>query len=377
MANNPLTELRTFGQSIWYDNIRRDLIESGGLKKLIDEDKMRGVTSNPSIFEKAISNSNDYDKQIMQLLAEGKQDAEVLFEALSIQDIQMAADVFKPVYDESDGEDGYISLEVSPLLSDLEEKTVQAALDIFTRVNRPNIMIKVPATEAGIRAHERLIGMGIPINMTLIFSLECYEAVAKAYINGLKLLNDTGQPMGKVRSVASVFVSRIDTAVDSLIASRGDDLSNGLAGKVAIANSKMIYQKFLALFQSPDFLALKKLGAHLQRPLWGSTGTKNPNYSDILYIEELIGPHTVNTAPPATIDAFRDHGKLRFSIEENVPDAKAVLSELEAGGIDLNRITKDLQEAGVNAFADSYKNVLAAITEKKERLLDQHRMHYS
>ncbi|NOY84790.1 MAG: transaldolase [Nitrospirae bacterium] len=376
MANNPLTELRTFGQSIWYDNIRRDLIESGGFKRLIDEDKMRGVTSNPSIFEKAIASSNDYDKQLMQVLSQGKRRAEEIFEELSIQDIQMAADIFKPVYDESDEEDGYISLEVSPLLSDQEEETVQAALDIFTRVDRPNIMIKVPATEAGIRAHERLIGMGIPINMTLIFSLECYEAVAKAYINGLKLLNDTGQPMGKVRSVASVFVSRIDTAVDPLILAKGDELK-ALAGKIAIANSKMIYQKFLTLFQTPDFLALKKLGAHVQRPLWGSTGTKNPNYSDVLYIEELIGPHTVNTAPPATIDAFRDHGKLRFSIEEDVPEAEAVLSKLKAGGIDLNTITKELQEAGVKAFADSYQNLLTAITQKKERLLDQHRMHYS
>lgn len=376
MANNPLTELRTFGQSIWYDNIRRDLIESGGFKRLIDEDKMRGVTSNPSIFEKAIASSNDYDKQLMQVLSQGKRRAEEIFEELSIQDIQMAADIFKPVYDESDEEDGYISLEVSPLLSDQEEETVQAALDIFTRVDRPNIMIKVPATEAGIRAHERLIGMGIPINMTLIFSLECYEAVAKAYINGLKLLNDTGQPMGKVRSVASVFVSRIDTAADPLILAKGDELKS-LAGKIAIANSKMIYQKFLTLFQSPDFLALKKLGAHMQRPLWGSTGTKNPNYSDVFYIEELIGPHTVNTAPPATIDAFRDHGKLRFSIEEDVPEAEAVLSELKAGGIDLNTITKELQEAGVKAFANSYQNLLTAITQKKERLLDQHRMHYS
>ncbi len=377
MANNPLIELRTFGQSIWYDNIRRDLIKSGGLKKLIDEDKMRGVTSNPSIFEKAIAGSNDYDEQLMQVLSQGKQSAEEIFEELTIKDIQMAADVFKPVYDESDEEDGYISLEVSPLLSDQEEETVQAALDIFQRVGRPNIMIKVPATEVGIRAHERLIGMGIPINMTLIFSLETYEAVAKAYINGLKLLNDTGQPMGKVRSVASVFVSRVDTAVDSLIASQTEDFPGGLSGKAAIANAKMIYKKFKQIFESPDFLALKKLGAHRQRPLWGSTGTKNPDYSDVLYIEELIGPHTVNTAPPATIDAFRDHGKLRLSIEENVAEAEAVLDALKAGGIDLDAVTKDLQEAGLQAFADSYKNVLDAITQKKERLLDRHRMHYS
>lgn len=376
MGNNPLTELRTFGQSIWYDNIRRDLIKSGGFKKLIDEDKVQGVTSNPSIFENAIAGSNDYDEQLMQLVSQGKNGAEEIFEALSIQDIQMTADIFKSVYDASDEEDGYISLEVSPLLSDQEEETVQAALDIFKRVNRTNIMIKVPATEAGIRAHERLIGMGIPINMTLIFSIETYEAVAKAYINGLKLLNDTGQPMGKVRSVASVFVSRIDTAADKLIQEKGTALT-AIAGKIAIANSKMIYQKFLALFQSPDFLALKKLGAHLQRPLWGSTGTKNPDYSDVRYIEELIGPHTVNTAPPATIDAFRDHGKLRFSIGEDVAGAESVLNELKAGGIDLATITKELQEAGIKAFADSYNNLLAAITQKKERLLDQHKMHYS
>lgn len=376
MANNPLTELRTFGQSIWYDNIRRDLIASGGLKKLIDDDKMRGVTSNPSIFEKAIANSDDYDEQLMQLISQGKNTAEEIFEALSIQDIQMAADIFKPVYDESDEEDGYISLEVSPLLSDQEEETVQAALDIFQRVNRPNIMIKVPATEAGILAHERLIGMGIPINMTLIFSLETYEAVAKAYINGLNQLNDTGQPLGKVRSVASVFVSRIDSAADPLITAKGEALKP-LAGKIAIANSKVIYQKFKTLFASPEFLSLQKLGAHLQRPLWGSTGTKNPAYSDVLYIEELIGPHTVNTAPPATIDAFRDHGKLRFSIEEDVPGAEAMLAQLSGAGIDLNAITKALQEAGVKAFADSYQNLLAAIAQKKERLLDQHKMHYS
>lgn len=375
MGTNPLTELRTFGQSIWLDNIRRDLILSGGLKDLIDDDKIRGVTSNPTIFEKAIAGSDDYDEQLMQLAAEGK-NVEQILEDLSIRDIQMAADVFKPVYDESDEEDGYISLEVSPLLADQEEETVQAALDLFERVNRPNIMIKVPATEAGIRAHERLIGMGIPINVTLIFSIETYEAVARAYINGLRLLNDTGQPMGKVRSVASVFVSRIDTAADELILAGGDDVKP-LAGKIAVANAKMIYQKFLALFQNPDFLELKKLGAHVQRPLWGSTGTKNPNYSDVLYIEELIGPHTVNTAPPATIDAFRNHGSLRFSLQEDVPGAKTALAQLSQAGIDLDAITKALQEAGIKAFADSYQNVLRAITQKKERLLGQHRIHYS
>ncbi len=374
MGSNPLRELRTYGQSVWLDNIRRDLIQSGGLQKLIDDDKVRGVTSNPTIFEKAIAGSDDYDEQLLELLSEGKQKPEEILEALTIRDIQLAADVFKPVYDESDGEDGFISLEVSPLLAHEEEATVQAALSLFERVARPNLMIKVPATEAGIRAHERLTGMGISINMTLIFSLENYEAVAKAYIRGLKMLNDTGQPMGQVRSVASVFVSRIDTEVDKQIEAKGGDL-NALAGKVAVGNAKIIYKKFKTLFASPEFLVLKNLGAHVQRPLWGSTGTKNPNYSDVLYMDELIGPHTVNTVPPATLDAFRDHGQLRFSIEEAVPGAEAVLSQLKKGGIDLNAITTDLQSAGVTSFSDSYRNLLDAIQQKKERLLAQHRTH--
>ncbi|MFQ5587368.1 MAG: transaldolase [Nitrospiria bacterium] len=376
MGNNPLVELSTFGQSIWLDNIRRDLILSGGLKKLIDEDDVRGVTSNPTIFEKAIAGSNDYDTQIMELLSEGKRTEEEILEGLTIRDIQLAADVFKPVYDASDGEDGYISLEVSPLLAHQEEETIQAVLSLYQRVDRPNLMIKVPATAAGIRAHERLTAMGISINMTLIFSLETYEAVAEAYINGLKMLNDTGQPMGQVRSVASVFVSRIDTAVDRLIADKQGGLS-GLSGKAAIANAKMIYQAFKTSFGSPEFLALKNLGAHVQRPLWGSTGTKNPAYSDVLYVEELIGPHTVNTVPPATLDAFRDHGQLRASIEEDLGGAASVLNQLQAGGIDLKSVTDDLQAAGVKAFADSYQNLLNAIHQKKEKLLDRHRMHYS
>ncbi len=375
MPNNPLTEMRTYGQSIWLDYIRRDLIQSGGLQQLIDEDQIRGVTSNPTIFEKAIAGSSDYDEQLLQLSSEGKTIPEIL-EGLTIRDIQMSADIFKPVYDLSEGEDGFISLEVSPLLADQEEETVQAALDLFKRVNRPNLMIKVPATEAGIRAHERLIGMGISINMTLIFSLETYEAVARAYIKGLSRLNDRRQPIGEVRSVASVFVSRVDASADKLMNGHDTDLS-ALAGKVAVANAKMIYQSFQTLFKDPSFLELQNLGAHPQRPLWASTGTKNLNYSDVLYIEELIGPHTVNTVPPATMDAFRDHGKLRFSLEEGVPEAKAALKQLDTAGIDLKTITHDLQVAGVKAFADSYQNLLDTLSKKKERLLAKHRMHYS
>ncbi|MFQ5598739.1 MAG: transaldolase [Nitrospiria bacterium] len=376
--------LRTYGQSIWLDNIRRDLITSGELKRMIDEDGIRGVTSNPSIFEKAISGSSDYDEALLRLRAEGKSIPEIL-DGLTIQDIQLAADVFKPLYEESEGGDGYISLEVSPLLAHKEAETVEAVLDLYARVDRRNVMIKVPATAEGIRAHEQLTGMGISINMTLIFSLETYEAVAKAYINGLKRLDDSGQPMGFVRSVASVFVSRIETAADKLIAEKMEATQDpetlaalkSLTGKIAIANAKMIYQKFKSLFEAPDFLALKHRGAHVQRPLWGSTGTKNPSYSDVLYVEELIGPHTVNTAPPATLDAFRDHGRPRFSIEEEVEDAETLLSQLQNQGIDLKGITDTLQAAGVKAFSDSYRNLIQVLEEKQERLLDRHRMHYS
>ena len=383
MNNNPLKELRTYGQSIWLDNIRRDLIASGGLKKLIDEDGIRGVTSNPTIFEKAIIGSSDYDHSLMLLRAEGKLIPEIL-EGLAIQDIQLAGDIFKPVFVASVGEDGFISLEVSPLLADKEEETVAAVLDLYKRVARENVMIKVPATAAGIRAHERLTAMAISTNMTLIFSLETYQAVAQAYIKGLKQLDDNRQPLGSVRSVASVFVSRIDTEADKRIAAMLEAEKDpaqvsqlkSLVGKIAVANAKMIYASFKTLFQDARFLELKKRGPHKQRPLWASTGTKNPAYSDVLYVEELIGPHTVNTVPPATMDAFRDHGKIRSSIEEEVDDAARTLKKLATAGIDLQEITAQLQEAGVKAFADSYRNLIDALTEKQEKLVDRHRMHF-
>ncbi len=383
MNNNPIKELRTYGQSIWLDNIRRDLITSGGLQKLIDEDGIRGVTSNPTIFEKAIIGSSDYDDSLMRLRAEGKLIPEIL-EGLSIQDIQMAADIFKLVFDDSEGEDGFISLEVSPLLANKEDETVEAVLDLYKRVARENVMIKVPATAAGIRAHERLTAMAISTNMTLIFSLETYQAVAQAYINGLKQLDDHRQPLGVVRSVASVFVSRVDTEADKAIAvtleSEKDPAKVSklklLEGKIAVANAKMIYASFKTLFEADSFLELKKRGAHFQRPLWASTGTKNPAYSDVLYLEELIGPHTVNTVPPATMDAFRDHGKIRSSIEEEVDAAKRTLQTLAESGIDLQKITAQLQDAGVMAFADSYRNLITALTEKQEKLVDSHRMHF-
>jgi len=385
MGDNPLKALRQYGQSIWLDNIRRDLMSSGELKRLIDEDGIRGLTSNPTLFEKAIGGSKDYDEQLLALRAKGKGTMESL-EELTIQDIQMAADLFQAVYESSEGEDGFISLEVSPVLANKEEQTVEAVLDLFGRVARKNVMIKVPATKAGIRALRRLTAMGISINMTLIFSLECYEAVAKAYIEGLQQLDDNMVPMGSVRSVASVFVSRVDTLVDGLLAEQiqlcDDPLKKAeiesLVGKIAIANAKTIYQKFKTCFQSPDFLALQHRGAHLQRPLWGSTGTKDPNYSDVLYIEELIGKDTVNTVPPATLDAFRDHGKPRASsIEENSEEAVQRLKRLADFGIDLKAITKALQDAGVEAFALSYRKLIDAIVEKRGRLLAKHRMHAS
>ncbi len=384
MEENPLKALREYGQSVWLDNIRRDLMTSGELKRLIDEDGIRGLTSNPTIFEKAIGGSKDYDKQLLDLRAKGKGTMESL-ETLTIHDIQLAADLFQPLYESSNGEDGLISLEVSPLLARKEEETVEAVLNLFERVGRKNVMIKVPATEEGIRALTRLTGMGVSINMTLIFSLECYEAVAKAYIAGLKQLDDNLVPMGAVRSVASVFVSRVDTVVDQLLAERIEASSDpeekagfeALLGKIALANAKVIYQKFKHCFQDPAFLALQHRGAHLQRPLWGSTGTKNPNYSDILYVEELIGADTVNTMPPATLEAFRDHGVPKASIEENLAEAEQHLIRLADFGINLKTITHELQNAGLEAFSLSFRLLIDAIVEKRERLFAKHRKHSS
>ncbi len=384
---NPLVEVGKLGQSIWYDNIRRALIDSGELAQKIgglpagvtsslgqkvSGDDLRGVTSNPTIFEKAITGSTDYNDAMRRLVAEGRSVNEI-YEALVIEDIQRAADLFKHVYDRTDKVDGYVSLEVSPLLAHDTESTIAEAKRLWAALNRPNVMIKIPATPEGLPAIRECIAAGININVTMIFAIEIYEDVAWAYISGLEQRAAAGQPIDHVASVASVFVSRIDTAVDNQLEfriRRSDDENekvklSELLGKAAIANAKMQYQRFKEIFSSERFAKLKAKGARVQRPLWASTGTKNPNYSDVLYVENLIGPDTVNTLPPATFTAFRDHGKVRLTLEENLDEAKQTLAKLAEAGVDLKQVCQKLQDEGVKAFADSFESLMQSITSKR------------
>ena len=365
---NPLKELLGQGQSIWLDYIRRDLIRSGELKRMVEEDGIRGVTSNPTIFEKAIAGSMDYDAALRTMLAQDPQAAvEKLYEPLAIEDIQMAADVLRPVYDETNGDDGYVSFEVSPHLAHDTPETISEAKRLKAAVGRPNVMIKVPATPAGLPAIEELIADGVNVNVTLMFSMSHYEAVARAYIQGLERCRNLAQ----VASVASFFVSRVDTAVDKALQNLGTAEANALLGKIAVANSKVVYRRFCEIFHGEGFAALRQRGAKVQRPLWASTGTKNPEYSDVLYVENLIGPETVNTLPPDTINAFHDHGRIPGStVKENLADADGALSRLKALGIDLDAITEKLQQDGVAAFAASFDQLMAALEKKRKTMLE-------
>ncbi|MHB8481946.1 MAG: bifunctional transaldolase/phosoglucose isomerase [Nitrospiria bacterium] len=375
MKTNPMKEVQKYGQSLWLDNIRRTLITSGELKNLI-ADGLMGVTSNPAIFEKAIAESEDYDEQMRQLLAEGKEPSEIL-DALTLTDIQMAADLFRPVYDKTKGQDGFVSIELDPALARRIEETVRAAKELHRRLDRKNVMIKVPATEEGIRAIEVLIAEGISINVTLIFSIECYTRVAKAYIAGIKRWVQNGGSSGEVRSVASVFISRVDTVVDQRLKEpvqavrslSGQTALKALLGKAGIANAVLIYQNFKELFHSGEFRELQKQGAHVQRPLWASTGTKNPDYPDVLYVEALIGPETVNTVPPATLAAFRDHGKVKSSLDEDPEGARETVRRLAGLGIDLYPITQQLQTEGVKAFEESFRKLTAYLNAKRSIIL--------
>jgi transaldolase/glucose-6-phosphate isomerase len=372
---NPLLETLKLGQSLWYDNIRRSLLESGELRRLIEEEGLRGVTSNPTIFEKAISGSTDYDQTIRELSAKRKSVKDV-FDAISVKDIQMAADLFGPVYEKTQGEDGYVSIEVAPSLAHDTDGTVAEARRLWKLVDRPNAMIKIPATSEGIPAVEQCLAEGINVNITLIFSLERYGQVIQAYRAALEKRAKQGKPLASVASVASFFVSRIDTAVDKLLQDRLQasqsvkerDVLLELIGKVAVANAKLAYQLFQASFSAAWFESLRKKGARVQRPLWASTGTKNPNYSDVLYMEELIGPNTVNTVPPATLAAFRDHGKVRPSLQERVGEAKETLDKLKTVGIDLARVTAQLEAEGEKLFADSYDKLTQCLAAKREMI---------
>src|SRR5437868_1356518 len=350
--SNPLVELQKLGQSIWYDNIRRALIDTGDIARKIEQDDLRGVTSNPSIFEKAIAGSTDYDVAMRQLISEGKEINEI-YDALVIEDIQRTADLFRPVYERTGRVDGYVSLEVSPLLADDTSSTVAEAKRLWAALDRPNVMIKIPATEAGLPAITEVIAGGINVNVTLIFSEEVYAAVAEAYIAGLERRAADGLPVDHIASVASVFVSRIDAAVDNQLTYRTRRLDDeteksklsALLGKAAIANTRLLYQRFKQIFNDQRFAALRASGAQVQRPLWASTGTKNPTYKDTLYVEELIGPDTVDTVPPATYTAFRDHGLERLSLEEDLDGARATIQQLTDAGVDRPAAMHQLQAA--------------------------------
>ncbi|NBB86623.1 MAG: bifunctional transaldolase/phosoglucose isomerase [Bacteroidetes bacterium] len=363
----PTQALRAQGQSMWLDYIRRSLMTSGQLQRLIDEDELRGLTSNPAIFQQAIGGSDEYDDDLEELLEQDPSlDASALYEHLAVEDIQRAADVLRPVYDET-GVDGVVSLEVSPHLARDTKGTIEEGRRLWNAVDRPNLMIKVPATEAGIPAIEQLISEGINVNVTLMFSLDHYEAVANAYIRGLERADD---PRGIV-SVASFFVSRVARAVDTLLEKSDADVDfNG--GDVAVANARLAYQRFQEIFQGDAFAELRAKGAFVQRPLWASTSTKNPAYSDVRYVEELIGPETVNTIPPQTLDAFRDHGTVRGStITEDLDEARALMDTLEEMNIDLDEITEDLQEVGVQKFATPFDDMLQTLEDKREALQEE------
>jgi transaldolase/glucose-6-phosphate isomerase len=369
---NPLKALQDYGQSVWLDYIRRNLITSGELQRLLDEDGLRGVTSNPSIFEKAIAGSTDYE-QTLKALAAQSLDAKALYEQLAIRDIQDAADLLRPVYEQTQRRDGYVSLEVSPTLAHDTQGTLEEVRRLWKAVRRDNVMIKVPATAAGIPAIRQLISEGINVNVTLLFSQATYEKVAEAYITGLEQRAARGGgSLSTVASVASFFISRIDTAIDNLIAAKlkaptkasEQGLLRSLTGKVAIANARLTYQRYRNLFSGPRWQALASKGAQTQRVLWASTSTKNPNYRDVLYVEELIGPDTVNTIPPATFAAFRDHGQLRASLSENIEEAHDTMETLAQVGISMTEVTDQLLAEGVQLFAEAFDKLLKAVANK-------------
>jgi transaldolase/glucose-6-phosphate isomerase len=377
MAENPLRQLNRAGQSVWFDYIRRWEMVSGHLKHLIAEDGLSGVTSNPSIFEKAIAGSTDYDGAIGKLASEGREAAQI-FEALAVEDIQMAADLFLPTYHATDARDGYVSIEVSPTLAHDTAGTIEEARRLHGAVNRPNVLVKVPGTVEGLPAIQQLLGEGININITLLFAIARYEQVAEAYIAALEKLAREGKPLKRVASVASFFVSRIDTLVDQQLDARRREAKtdaergriSALFGKAAIANAKLAYQRFKEIFAGPRFQGLAQKGARVQRMLWASTSTKNPKYRDVLYAEELIGPDTVDTMPASTLDAFRDHGKVCATIGEGLAESRQVMGQLAEVGIDFAAVTQKLEEQGVEAFAKDYQKLLNSIAEKRAQVLE-------
>ena len=372
MKTNPLKQLATLGQSIWLDYIRRDLIVSGGLRRLIEEDGLRGMTSNPAIFEKAIANSREYDADIRAMALKGK-DAEAIYETLSQHDVQSAADEFRPVYESTNGKDGYVSLEVNPHLAHDTQGTIREARRLWGALNRPNVFIKVPATVEGLPAIKQLTSEGINVNITLLFGLTRYRLVADAYIDGIEARLARGEDVSHVASVASFFVSRMDTLVDPLLeklmlhGGKDADLAKKAHGQTAIASAKMAYQIYKEIFGSDLFGKLAAQGARVQRVLWASTGTKNPDYEDVKYIEALIGPDTVNTIPVETLNAYRDHGVPKARLEHDVGKATGILEGLLKLGIRIDTITQQLEDEGVEKFNMPFDKLMETLAQRSKR----------
>ena len=372
---NPLRELNKLGQSVWYDNLNRELLVSGKLKRMVDEDGVSGGTSNPSIFEKAIASGDVYDDHIRELAKAGA-DVPEMFDALTVADVQQSADVFRPAYDATKGADGYASLEVPPDLAYNTDATIDNARRLFRALDRPNVMIKIPGTREGLPAVEQCLSDGININITLLFSVENYEHVARTYISALEKRAQRGEPLSGVASVASFFVSRVDSLTDEKLKARIETAADeaererlrSLMCKAAVANAKIAYAKYQEMFSGPRWEALAAKGARVQRCLWASTSTKNPDYRDVIYVEELIGPDTVNTLPQNTLDAFREHGKAALTLDQGVAEAHEAIRRIEGAGISFKAVTDELQTQGVKLFCDSFDKAVASIVQKREVL---------
>jgi transaldolase len=362
---NPLREVEALGQSIWLDYMRRDLITTGKLQQLMDEDGISGITSNPTIFEKAISAGSDYDSSIQKIVqASPEIDSATLFEQLEVEDIRMAADVLRPIYDRTKGNDGFISIEVNPHLAYNTAGSVAEAQRLWSEVDRPNVMVKIPATCEGLPAIEQLTADGINVNITLMFSVSQYDDVVRAYLTGIERTRDPEE----VHSVASFFVSRVDTAVDKALEDLGTPDALALRGKAGLANAKLAYLRFREVFSSSEAQKLQSKGAHLQQPLWASTGTKNKAYSDVLYVESLIGRDTINSVPPATLDAFRDHGRAKVTVLDSQNEAEEVIGKLQAMEINMRSVGMELTEEGVEKFEKSYDDLVASLDRKRMML---------
>jgi transaldolase len=369
MEDNPLRKLESFGQSIWLDFTRRGMVASGEFRRLIEEDGLSGVTSNPSIFEKAIDGSHDYDEAIRDLALAGRS-ADEIYQALTVEDVRMAADLFRPTFDRTEGRDGFVSLEVSPYLAHDTARTVAEARRLWAALGRPNVMIKVPATRAGLPAIERLTAEGVNVNVTLLFGLARYREVVDAYLRGLEDRAAQGRPLSRVASVASFFLSRIDVLVDPMLERRvraggpEAELAASLRGQAALASAKVAYQIYKEVFSGERFRALAGRGAHPQRPLWASTSTKDPAYSDVKYVEALIGPETINTLPLETLDNYREHGRPAPRLEEGIAEAYRVLERLPMVGVNLDTVTQQLEDEGVAKFGESLDTLVAKLREK-------------